>query len=75
MELQRKDIIVMPTPPKKIYTIADIEALPEGQRAELIDGEMFMMASPTLNHQRILMWLSATMTGWIKRAVTAPPTR
>ena len=39
------------------YTIADIEALPEGQRAELLDGEMFMMATPTATHQAILMWL------------------
>ena len=39
------------------YTITDIEALPEGQRAELLDGEMFMMASPTATHQEILSWL------------------
>ncbi len=31
---------------KKLCTVADIEVLPEGKRAELIDGEMFMMASP-----------------------------
>lgn len=41
----------------KIYTIADIEALPEGERAELIDGEMFMMATPTFTHQNMLGWL------------------
>ena len=28
------------------YTIDDIYALPEGQRAELIDGQMYMMAPP-----------------------------
>lgn len=38
---------------KKTYTIADIEALPEGERAELINGEMFMMATPSITHQRI----------------------
>ena len=38
------------------YTIADIEALPEGQRAELIDGEMYMMASPTATHQAVQIW-------------------
>ena len=31
----------------KGYTVTDIEALPEGQRAELLDGEMFIMATPT----------------------------
>lgn len=43
---------------KRLYTVADIEALPEGERAELIDGEMFVMASPTLTHQDMLSWLN-----------------
>ncbi|MDE6387415.1 MAG: Uma2 family endonuclease [Lachnospiraceae bacterium] len=38
----------------KSYTIADIEALPDGERAELIDGEMFIMESPSMTHQKIL---------------------
>lgn len=38
---------------KKVYTIADIEALPEGERAELINGEMFMLASPNTVHQEL----------------------
>lgn len=42
----------------KEYTTEDILALPDGERAELIDGEMFMMASPTNVHQSILMWIS-----------------
>lgn len=29
---------------EKNYTIEDIYSLPEGQRAELIDGTMYMMA-------------------------------
>lgn len=28
------------------YTIEDIYNLPDGQRAELIDGELYMMATP-----------------------------
>ena len=28
------------------YSIEDIYNLPEGQRAELIDGELYMMATP-----------------------------
>lgn len=37
-----------------IYTIDDIYTLPDGQRAELIDGQMYMMAPPTRRHQQIL---------------------
>ncbi|MBD5484314.1 MAG: Uma2 family endonuclease [Lachnospiraceae bacterium] len=50
---------------KGLYTTADIEALPEGERAELIDGEMFMMATPMLRHQDLLMWLAATIWNFI----------
>ena len=35
------------------YTIKDIYALPEGVRAELIDGQLWYMASPTRTHQKI----------------------
>ena len=51
---------------KKIYTVADIEALPEGERAELIDGEMFMMASPTMTHQRISRKLMVSIDEYIR---------
>ncbi len=51
----------------RVYTVRDIEALPEGERAELIDGKMYMMATPTLTHQDILMWLSATIWNYIKK--------
>lgn len=49
----------------KGYTIADIEALPEGERAELIDGEMFMMAPPMTVHQRILVKLAVKISLYI----------
>lgn len=42
----------------RVYSVRDIEALPEGVRAELIDGKMYMMATPTLTHQDILGWLN-----------------
>ena len=35
-------------------TIQDIYDLPEGQRAELIDGRLFMMAPPKRIHQEIV---------------------
>lgn len=49
----------------KGYTIADIERLPEGERAELIDGEMFMMATPMTIHQRILIRLAVKISLYI----------
>ncbi len=36
------------------YTTEDIFALPEGKRAELIDGQIFLMAPPTRMHQEII---------------------
>lgn len=44
----------MALPQKKIYTIDDIYALPDGQRAELIDGQIYMMAPPRRIHQEIV---------------------
>lgn len=39
---------------EEIYTIDDIYALAEGERAELIDGKIYYMAPPSRTHQRIL---------------------
>ncbi len=52
---------------KQGYTIADIEALPDGERAELIDGEMFMMATPATVHQRILVKLIFEIETYIRK--------
>jgi len=35
------------------YTIEDIYNLPDGTRAELIDGQMYMMAPPNTMHQKL----------------------
>lgn len=51
---------------KRVYTIKDIEALPEGERAELIDGEMFRMDSPDLVHQEILGELYIVVRQYIR---------
>ena len=45
--------VIMPLPKEQIYTIEDIYALPEGERAELIDGRIYYMAPPTRKHQQI----------------------
>ena len=51
----------------KVYTIDDIYALPDGQRAELIDGQMYMMAPPTRRHQQILLSLSRKIADYIEK--------
>ncbi len=57
----------MPLPNAKIYTTEDIYALPEGERAELIDGRLYNMAPPSRIHQEILMELSATLRDYIRK--------
>jgi len=49
------------------YTIEDIYALPDGQRAELIEGEIYMMAAPGRIHQEIVMDLSYLIKNYIKQ--------
>ncbi len=57
----------------RIYTVRDIEALPEGERAELIDGKMYRMAAPTLTHQDILGWLNMKIRMYITEKGGAVP--
>ena len=49
----KKGGLTMAFAQEKIYTIDAIYALPDGQRAELIDGRMYMMAPPNTGHQKI----------------------
>lgn len=49
----KKGCVTMPLPQREDYTIEDIYALPEGTRAELIDGQIYYMAPPSRNHQKI----------------------
>ncbi len=54
--------------PKEIpYTLSDIYALPDGERAELIDGQMYMMAPPSRLHQHILNALNNTIYNYIQK--------
>lgn len=63
----RKEELFMEIKGGKGHTIADIEALPDGERAELIDGEMFMMAPPMTVHQRILVKLILQIGSYIEK--------
>ena len=57
----------MPAPAQqRLYTIDDIYALPDGERAELIDGQIFYMAPPSTRHQRILSFLHLEIGNYIR---------
>ncbi len=49
------------------YTIEDIYNLPDGQRAELIDGELYMMATPSRIHQRLVKDFTYLIESYIRR--------
>lgn len=49
------------------YTIEDIRALPEGERAELIDGQMYMMAAPSSEHQALVTRAVGELYAYIKQ--------
>jgi Uma2 family endonuclease len=49
------------------YTMDDINNLPEGKRAELIDGELYMMAAPGRLHQRFVKNLTYLIEDYIRR--------
>lgn len=51
---------------EQLYTIEDINNLPEGERAELIDGQLYSMLLPKQKHQRIAMELSTAINSYIK---------
>ena len=47
------------------YTVEDIYALPEGKRAELIDGKIYYMAPPSTRHQKIVSRLNQAIANYI----------
>ena len=51
---------------EELKTIDDIYALPDGVRAELIDGVIYDMATPTISHQRLLVDFSADIINYIR---------
>lgn len=55
----------MPLPNERTYTIDDIYALPEGKRAELIDGVIYDMAPPNRLHQRVSGQLYKSIANYI----------
>ena len=48
------------------YTIKDIYNLPEGKRAELINGQIYMMAPPSTKHQKLISALHGKIYNYIE---------
>ena len=55
----------MPQLKPETYTTDYIYSLPEGQRAELIDGVVYDMAPPSFTHQKLINKLSQQFTNYI----------
>lgn len=55
----------MSLPKSQLYTIDDIYNLPDGERAELIDGQIYYMAPPSRMHQRISTRLASLIDQYI----------
>lgn len=60
------EVLIMALTQKNDYTIDDIYALPEGQRAELIDGQLYNMAPPNTRHQMLVSGLTITIGNYIR---------
>lgn len=56
----------MPLPKEKLYTTEDIYNLPEGTRAELIDGQIYYIAPPGRRHQEIAGELYTSIHNYIR---------
>ncbi len=52
---------------EKLYTTEDIYNLPEGTRAELIDGQLYYMAPPFRRHQGLLLKFCQLIANYIDR--------
>ncbi len=56
----------MPLPKEQTYTAEDYWNLPDGQRAELIDGSFYDMAPPSFKHQKLVSELTQSIGRYIK---------
>lgn len=52
---------------EQLYSIDDIYALENGQRAELVNGQIYYMTPPNTNHQRILNYINTEINMYIRQ--------
>ena len=55
----------MPLPKEWTYTTEDYWSLPDGQRAELINGQLYDMAPPSRIHQKLSTKLASVIDSYI----------
>lgn len=48
------------------YTYEDLQRIEDGKRYELIDGELYLMSSPTTSHQEIVGEIYAQLHSYLK---------
>ncbi len=65
-EYKKGSVIMSALAQERFYTIDDIYALPDGKRAELIDGQIYYMAPPSRKHQTIARELFTSIDSYIK---------
>ena len=58
----------MALPQEKLFTTKDIYDLPDGIRAELIDGRIYYMAPPSRKHQELVGRLYQSIANYIDKA-------
>ena len=62
---KEQEVSIMPLPEKQFYTSEDYWNLPNGERAELIEGKFYNMAPPNRIHQKLVQQLSLTIGNYI----------
>lgn len=62
----KKGVVSMPLPREQICTSEDYWNLPEGERAELIDGQLYSMAPPSRIHQELISEFTQSIGSYIK---------
>jgi len=70
LKLDRKNIKIRSESGKIFFTYSNIEKLPEwpsGPLVEIIGGELFLIPSPSLNHQRISRRLASIIMQYVEQ--------
>lgn len=55
----------MPLPKRDVYTSEDYWSLPDNERAELIDGQLYAMTPPNRNHQKLVAQFTKKIGSYI----------